>query len=137
MSFRQLSLAALPTAAPGARRFLQRALRKWDLDGLCGTAELAVSELVTNAIRASESHRIPGRPVPFADMITVTLRIITGTALLTEVWDASPQPPVLQDAAPTDDGGRGLLIVEYLARNWGHYPADGGKVVWCELELAG
>jgi anti-sigma regulatory factor (Ser/Thr protein kinase) len=136
MSFRQLSLAAQPTAAPGARRFLRRALRKWDLDGLCGTAELAVSELVTNAIRASERYRLPCRSVPFADMITVTLRV-TGTTLITEVWDASPQPPVLQDAELTDDGGRGLRIVEYLARNWGHYAADGGKVVWCELELAG
>jgi hypothetical protein len=35
------------------------------------------------------------------------------------------------------EGGRGLLFVEELSRDWGYYRADtGGKVVWCALPLA-
>ncbi|MFL6052418.1 MAG: ATP-binding protein [Actinoallomurus sp.] len=35
----------------------------------------------------------------------------------------------------TDEGGRGLLLVEALAERWGYrWPVTGGKVVWCGLK---
>jgi hypothetical protein len=57
----------------------------------------------------------------------------TDTGLLIEVWDPDPALPAVQEPGPTSESGRGLLIVECLADAWGHHPADGGKVVWCEL----
>jgi hypothetical protein len=45
------------------------------------------------------------------------------------VWDASDSMPVRQEAAPGDDGGRGLMIIEALSADWGAYrKAEGGKV---------
>jgi hypothetical protein len=38
--------------------------------------------------------------------------------------------------APEAEGGRGLWLVDQLARAWGvnRHP-DGGKIVWCTLNL--
>jgi hypothetical protein len=37
---------------------------------------------------------------------------------------------------PEAESGRGLWLIEQLARTWGVQPqADGGKVVWCTLKL--
>src|SRR5215475_11272661 len=48
-----LELGALPTAVPCARLHTRQVLWEWHLDVLAGTAELIVSELVTNAVHAS------------------------------------------------------------------------------------
>ena len=130
---RRLKLAADPSAVPWARRVLRQALSEWELDGLCDTALLLVSELVTNAVKAT-GGRGPGQERGWRDLIGLTLEI-TDTCLLMEVWDADPHPPVLRDADLAAEGGRGLLIVETLSSKWGQEPAAGGKTVWCELEL--
>jgi anti-sigma regulatory factor (Ser/Thr protein kinase) len=129
---RQLKLAAQPSAAQWARRVLRQTLRERQLDKISETALLLVSELVTNAVKASGYGAWPdhqNRPV-----IALTLRL-TDTSLLIEVWDADPGSPVLQEADLTAEGGRGLLLVDILGDGWGHRAADGGKVVWCELAL--
>ena len=59
-----------------------------------------------------------------------------GADRLIAVRDASPR--LLRPVAPDleADGGRGLWLVEQLARAWGVRPApDGGKIVWCALDL--
>jgi two-component sensor histidine kinase len=91
---------------------------------LVDTASLVVSELVTNAIKASW-------PV-FSGTVTVWLWA-DGRQLLVEVWDASPEPPT-PIAKPDDEGGRGLTIVAALCESWGYYPdSRRGKVVWACL----
>ena len=45
----QLELGALPTAVPCARLHARQVILEWGLTGLAHTAELVVSELVTNA----------------------------------------------------------------------------------------
>jgi hypothetical protein len=51
-----------------------------------------------------------------------------------EVWDPSSNLPHLVGAGPLDVHGRGLVIVQALADDWGTCPAaDGGKVVWAAL----
>lgn len=127
---RQLRLAARPSAAQWARRVLRQMLRERQLDKISDTALLLVSELVTNAVKASGNGAWQDHPnVP---MIALTLRVMDAS-LLIEVWDADPAPPVLQEADPTCECGRGLLLVDILGDGWGHRAADGGKVVWCEL----
>lgn len=109
--------------APGkARRFARRALARWDLDEELGDSlELLVSEVVTNAVRYAE------RPV--------TLRLLRTDVLRCEVGDDSPQLPRQRRARETDEGGRGLFLVNRLARRWGATRLSSGKVVWFELPL--
>ena len=50
-----------------------------------------------------------------------------------EVGDDVPQLPRLRQARATDEGGRGLYLVNKLARRWGATRLSTGKVVWFEL----
>ncbi|MFE1559629.1 SpoIIE family protein phosphatase [Streptomyces sp. NPDC058734] len=110
--------------APGrARRFARRALARWGLEELSDSLELLVSEVVTNAVRYAE------RPV--------TLRLLRTDVLRCEVGDDSPQLPRQRRARETDEGGRGLFLVNRLARRWGATRLSSGKVVWFELPLPG
>ncbi|MFE1714933.1 SpoIIE family protein phosphatase [Streptomyces sp. NPDC058728] len=110
--------------APGrARRFARRALTRWGLEELSDSLELLVSEVVTNAVRYAE------RPV--------TLRLLRTDVLRCEVGDDSPQLPRQRRARDTDEGGRGLFLVNRMARRWGATRLSSGKVVWFELALPG
>ncbi|MEW2574480.1 SpoIIE family protein phosphatase [Streptomyces sp. NPDC047070] len=107
-------------AAPGrARRLARKALSRWDLEELTDSVELLVSEVVTNAVRYAS------RPV--------TLRLLRTDVLRCEVGDDVPQLPRLRQARATDEGGRGLYLVNKLARRWGATRLSAGKVVWFEL----
>ncbi|MFG2757460.1 SpoIIE family protein phosphatase [Streptomyces wuyuanensis] len=107
-------------SAPGrARRLARRALARWGLEELSDSVELLVSEVVTNAVRYAE------RPV--------TLRLLRTDVLRCEVGDDSPQLPRQRRARDTDEGGRGLFLVNRLARRWGATRLSTGKVVWFEL----
>ena len=129
-----LELGALPTAVPCARLHVKHVLREWHLQELADTVELIVSELVTNAVRASAGliasqfagHWAPGRP-------PVRLWLAAdGQHAVIQVWDADDHMPARQDAGPDAEGGRGLQLVESLAAEWGAYmpEASSGKVVW-------
>ncbi|WP_179332557.1 ATP-binding SpoIIE family protein phosphatase [Streptomyces sp. Tue6028] len=107
-------------AAPGrARKLARRALSRWGLEELTDSVELLVSEVVTNAVRYAS------RPV--------TLRLLRTDVLRCEVGDDVPQLPRLRQARATDEGGRGLYLVNRLARRWGATRLSTGKVVWFEL----
>ncbi|MEK2475246.1 MULTISPECIES: SpoIIE family protein phosphatase [Streptomyces] len=104
-----------------ARRLARRALARWGLDELSDQLELLVSEVVTNAVRYAE------RPV--------TLRLLRTDVLRCEVGDDVPQLPRLRQARPSDEGGRGLYLVNRMARRWGATRLSMGKVVWFELSM--
>ncbi|WKX12200.2 SpoIIE family protein phosphatase [Streptomyces sp. NL15-2K] len=107
-------------AAPGrARRLARRALSRWGMEELTDSVELLVSEVVTNAVRYAS------RPI--------TLRLLRTDVLRCEVGDDVPQLPRLRQARATDEGGRGLYLVNRLARRWGATRLSTGKVVWFEL----
>ncbi|MET7698470.1 SpoIIE family protein phosphatase [Streptomyces sp. NPDC005485] len=107
-------------AAPGrARKLARRALSRWGLEEMSDSVELLVSEVVTNAVRYAT------RPV--------TLRLLRTDVLRCEVGDDVPQLPRLRQARATDEGGRGLYLVNKLARRWGATRLSTGKVVWFEL----
>ncbi|GAA3297174.1 hypothetical protein GCM10020295_29040 [Streptomyces cinereospinus] len=80
------------------------------LEELTDSVELLVSEVVTNAVRYAS------RPV--------TLRLLRTDVLRCEVGDDVPQLPRLRQARATDEGGRGLYLVNRLARRWGGDPAQ-------------
>ncbi|GAA2921419.1 SpoIIE family protein phosphatase [Streptomyces thioluteus] len=110
-----------PQTARQARRLARRALDRWDLGELSDSVELLVSEVITNAVRYAE------RPI--------TLRLLRTNVLRCEVGDDVPQLPRLRQARPSDEGGRGLYLVNKLARRWGATRLSTGKVVWFELAL--
>ena len=122
-----LDLGALPTAPGCARAWARQILREWRLADLSDTAELIVSELITNAMLAS---RLLDRRV-----IRLTLTLGHGELAIL-VRDYCPSAPQPRNAADEDENGRGLLLVEAMSARSGWYPLDGGapgKVVWAAL----
>jgi len=88
-----LELGALPTAVPCARLHARHLLWEWGLNGLASDAELLVSELVTNAVKATAGQQ----------QAAIRLQLSSDSAsVLIEVWDADPQPPAPKDL--TEDG---------------------------------
>jgi serine phosphatase RsbU (regulator of sigma subunit)/anti-sigma regulatory factor (Ser/Thr protein kinase) len=109
------------TSASRARSLIRRPLRRWGLVELLPTAELLVSELVTNAVRYAQGK--------------IGLRLILEGGLVCEVMDDSAALPRLRHPDDSDERGRGLQVVSQLAQRWGARRAASGKVVWCELPL--
>lgn len=135
----KLTLAALLTAVGCARLLVRYDLAVWRISREhTDTAELLVSELAANAVKATGiSHPNPVYCDLFdgIKLIAVRLRLVE-RKLVIEVWDSSPGPPVLKTQDFDAEDGRGLLIVQSLSSRWGHYRApQGGKVVWCELNV--
>ncbi|WP_335971883.1 ATP-binding SpoIIE family protein phosphatase [Streptomyces sp. CA2R106] len=104
-----------------ARELTRRQLSEWGLEHLADVAELLVSELVTNAIRAASYE--------------VELRLMRVGKLLVEVSDDNHNLPQLRRAEADDVTGRGLGLVSNLSRRWGTSRKAVGKVVWFELPL--
>ncbi|RBM20838.1 PAS sensor protein [Streptomyces sp. PT12] len=113
---------AEPAQVPRARRLVVERLASWGLTPLADTTELLVSEVLTNAVR----HAARG---------PVRVRLVRADALLCEITDHGPELPVLREAAPDDEAGRGLAVVSHLARAWGTSRAGRGKTVWFEQGL--
>lgn len=127
-----LDLGPLPSAAPCARAHAQTVLWEWGHAELGYDAGLVVTELVTNAIKASRDLP-PDPPVPPVRLWLAT-EPATGLVLVL-VGDASPQPPLYLDPRADAASGRGLRLVEAMSSRWGWYPANAAgtaKVVWAE-----
>jgi hypothetical protein len=102
-----------------ARTLVHGLMKKWGLTDSADTAALLASELVSNAIRYAS------RPISVRFMLT--------DSLLCEVHDDDHHLPVLSNPRPTEESGRGILLVSRLARRWGVSRIPTGKVVWFEL----
>ncbi|WP_143655892.1 SpoIIE family protein phosphatase [Streptomyces sp. XY006] len=114
-----------PRSAPRARHFTTHALHDWQVPRqLTETAALVVTELVTNALRHGDGE------------LSLALHL-TATALTVELADRSATPPVPRRAAPTDENGRGLQLVDALSTSWGTRTHSQGKSVWCILPRPG
>lgn len=132
-----LKLAATPQAASYARQHTKQEILEWDLPELADTAELLVSELVTNAVKATQQLEPPDQgssPYGERPAILVWLTSEQG-AVLIRVWDSNSQMPARHDADPYAEAGRGVALVAALANDWGAYRKLLGKVTWCLLGL--
>lgn len=144
------SLPPEPRSSSAARTFVRDCLAAWDLLALLDDAQLAVTELVTNAVLHA---RTPLLVSISSENSHLELAVFDGNPTL-------PRPrPARQDLArdldellaaeaelgtPTDDrdprldigpagsvaGGRGLLLVSAVAAEWGVSPLSDGKAVW-------
>ncbi|WP_217245414.1 ATP-binding protein [Streptomyces sp. AC602_WCS936] len=113
-----------------ARTLFREQAASWTLPpDVTDTAELLLSELMTNAYRHAK--------VPAGREIWARC-VLTDNRLRITVTDASDTLPAPNEACLDDESGRGLALVTALADDWGaQRRAYGiGKEVWVEVSLA-
>jgi DNA-binding NarL/FixJ family response regulator len=103
-----------------ARRFVKRAIERWQVRSELDVIELLVSELVTNSIVHARSD------------VEVSVAVVSDR-IRVAVFDSSREPVALREAGPDDQSGRGLLMLDALAFAWGTEFTPGGKSVWFEV----
>lgn len=117
----RIRLDAEPRSVGQARRFCATTLEGWGADpDLVATCVLLVSELATNAVLHA------GTPFRVSIERTRRLRIA--------VDDEDPRMPHIRDYSADSMSGRGLHLVEALARSSGARRVGGGKTVWFEID---
>ncbi|WP_328846450.1 ATP-binding protein [Streptomyces sp. NBC_00258] len=116
-------------SVPRTRAVAHAVLGEWGVGQVAlETAELVLSELVTNALRV---------PVPSDRQVGVRIaRSLEDGLLRLEVSDAGAGRPEVRAPGEEETRGRGLLLVEALAHRWGIEERAGGigKTVWVELK---
>jgi anti-sigma regulatory factor (Ser/Thr protein kinase) len=120
----RLEFCATPGAVPCARSLAKRIIVEWGRPDLADTAELLVSELVTNAIHASACLPAP--------VVRLWLVAEHGNIII-RVWDASTDMPKRRDVGPECEHGWGLVLVASLSKQWGACRKPTGKVVWVQI----
>jgi serine phosphatase RsbU (regulator of sigma subunit) len=159
------SFPAEPIMVSDARRLAAATFASWDMDpDQADLACLLVSEVVTNAVLhasvAATRNRgallqmmaaasgtggfaaipdVDGAPAPAhapASQREFRLRLRRGAeSIWAEIFDPDLRLPRIRSARDTDEGGRGLYLVEQLATRWGSRPTAEGKAVWFEVPL--
>jgi len=112
-----------PASAGHARQFVEDVLAAAALDHLSYAATILVSELVANAVLHTGT----------APVVVVSPM---GDHVRVEVHDGSSQLPLRRHYSNMSGTGRGLLLVERMASEWGSDRTADGKVVWFELDGA-
>ena len=115
----------LPTASRSARDWMRPQLDRWSLAPVADTAQLLVTELVSNVV----CH--VGAPM--------TVRMTRDAETIrVEVEDTSARLPEAREPDPAAEGGRGVALIATLASRWGTHlhRGDPGKTVWFELDVA-
>ena len=152
-----VGLEPTPHAAASARHFVTSTFDSWGVDSVTDEASLAVSELVTNAVLHAQtgievSLCVAGGVAEISvrdhDARTPVLRpvridllgdldsipaLTTDQATDLDSDDRRHSPPVGRSG--TVYGGRGLLIVDALADEWGVSERADGKEVWLSLPV--
>jgi PAS domain S-box-containing protein len=155
---------AEPVRVSEARRLAHEAFLSWGMD--IEQAELAcllVSEVVTNVVLHAAAAPAPRHEFvlegagpgplgilgdwelsPYDDGLGAppgkdfTLRLRRGQeAIWVEVLDSDLRLPRIRSAGESDEGGRGLYLVDQLATRWGSRPTKDGKAVWFEMPIKG
>jgi anti-sigma regulatory factor (Ser/Thr protein kinase) len=102
-----------------ARQMVTEALRAWSLAELCEDVEQVTAELIANALLGG------------IYLVTISFEVTTNSVHLA-VQDNRPGEPELKQAGDEDESGRGLMIVEALADEWGYIENE--KIVWARFE---
>ena len=118
----ELELRPEPRAARAARAWVRQQVPPLDEDS-AQALELLTSELVTNAVLHARTR------------LSVGVAPLVGGLLVT-VADRNLLPPTEQPYSETRTSGRGLALLEGLARRWGVATGDDGKTVWFVLDAA-
>lgn len=109
------------SSAGAARRFVSATLAAWGFEALEDVATLLASELVANVVLHAGTD------------LDIVLRRPEGRVRI-EVHDRDHRLPSRKHYSVTAATGRGLGLLEDLARTWGAEATAAGKVVWFELD---
>ena len=123
----RLRLEPVPSSVAEARRLVRRALTEAGHDELVEAAELATSELVTNALVHAGTH------------IDLAVMVRAG-GVRVEIVDGSAHLPTERAYGTAAGTGRGLIMVDQLVDDWGMTRRQvglPGKVVWFEIGTEG
>lgn len=114
-------LAPTVGAARQARELVTTGCQRWGMPMLVDPACIALTEMVNNVVAHA---RTP-----------MTVRLAPqDSALHLAVRDHSSRLPTFAGLSPPNRaGGRGLLLIDTVARRWGSSAIPDGKVVWCVL----
>lgn len=116
------AFAPAPSSVSAARRFVTECLEQWELETVVWTVQLLLSELATNAVLHAGGNGF-----------TVGVESLDDGGVRLTVADQSPRAPRLRDYGTGATTGRGVALVDQLARGWGVEPRTDGKAVWCEV----
>ncbi|MGH3389896.1 MAG: ATP-binding protein [Actinomadura sp.] len=125
----EIALCPAPQAAELGRAFIRRRLIGLGYGDLIDDACQIASEMISNAVTVltTGEHVMQG---------SIRLRLNPNQGrLLVELWDSSPEMPVLKEMDPFSESGRGLHIIRSLAERFGWYADEerGGKTTWALL----
>lgn len=125
-----LLLESDPRASGAARRFLRQLGAQWGMDDdVVDTAQLCLSELVTNAVvHAGTASEL--RVILEGRVLTVIVRDLGG---LGGAKGEEPHPS--DDPDPLRVFGRGLMLVDALSERWGSERDVTGTTVWFVLTM--
>lgn len=104
-----------------ARQLVDRACRDWGQEALSDSAQLIITELVSNAVRHAGTE------------VDISVSLLQRYLRLS-VRDGSRELPRHNTSEdPLREEGRGLTVIAALATGWGSTPTKDGKVVWAAL----
>jgi hypothetical protein len=111
-------------AARRSRELVTEACGRWDLPDLAGPACIVITEMVNNVVAHAHTP------------MTVMLALHDERVSVAVRDDSTHVPHFTGSPVPvTSYGGRGLLLIDSVARQWGSLVLDHGKVVWAVLDL--
>ncbi|MGH9302979.1 MAG: ATP-binding protein [Acidimicrobiales bacterium] len=109
-------------APEAARRIVRRAISDAGWQGDVEVVMLLTSEIVTNAVRHG-GHSLELRVI-----------IDNGRLRVETTDDNVLGRPIRKNPPPWSESGRGLVVVDAMASQWGtDQVGDGKKIVWFEL----
>jgi PAS domain S-box-containing protein len=153
---------AEPIRVSEARRLAHETFMSWGMDlEQADLTCLLVSEVVTNVVLHAAVSPTPRHELvlegagagplgiiadwelaPYDEALNTsagkdfTLRLRRGhEAVWVEVVDADLRLPRIRSAGESDEGGRGLYLVDQFAARWGSRPMKDGKAVWFEMPI--
>ncbi|MCF3961914.1 SpoIIE family protein phosphatase [Streptomyces fuscigenes] len=113
-----------PERISDARHQLQALLHDWADEDQVDSAVLMVSEIITNVLVHTDGDALVCAQTA-GESGSRTLRV--------EVADTSDQLPHRRKPGEMASSGRGLVLMEVLADEWGVDPRGDGKMIWFEL----
>ena len=147
---------ALPDTRPSAgraRAFVAEQCRQWGLEAISDDLTLPVSELVANAVVHAETPCLltvsladrftevavsddnPRPPILRPDRADLLADIDRAVALSPDLPADPRDRTLVVGEAGTITAGRGLLIVDAIADEWGVTELSKGKTVWFRIRV--
>lgn len=115
---------AEPERIAAARQHLRELLHDWAYPEQVDSAVLMVSEMLTNVLVHTDGDAL---------LVAEAIGDHGKRRLRVEVADASDELPHRRRPGEMASSGRGLILMEMLAHEWGVDPRGEGKSIWFEL----